>query len=118
MGNLQSFFESGKGQISVIAVIVVFFLLALIPPKNQKTPGRGADVKALTISALMVAAAIVLGQFKLFSMPQGGLDALLNKDPLDILAYQYDIVCNGVELSSGAVRNHDLDIMQATPRRT
>ena len=44
-------------------------------------------------------------------MPQGGLDALLNKDPLDILAYQYDIVCNGVELSSGAVRNHDLDIM-------
>lgn len=46
-----------------------------------------------------------------FSMPQGGLDALLNKDPLDILAYQYDIVCNGVELSSGAVRNHDLDIM-------
>lgn len=46
-----------------------------------------------------------------FSMPHGGLDALLNKDPLDILAYQYDIVCNGVELSSGAVRNHDLDIM-------
>ena len=46
-----------------------------------------------------------------FSMPQGGLSALLEKDPLDILAYQYDIVCNGVELSSGAVRNHDLDIM-------
>ncbi len=46
-----------------------------------------------------------------FSMPQGGLDALMNKNPLDILAYQYDIVCNGVELSSGAVRNHDLDIM-------
>lgn len=46
-----------------------------------------------------------------FSMPQGGLDALLNKDPLEILAYQYDIVCNGVELSSGAVRNHNLDIM-------
>ena len=46
-----------------------------------------------------------------FSMPQGGMDALLHKDPLDILAYQYDIVCNGVELSSGAVRNHDLDIM-------
>lgn len=46
-----------------------------------------------------------------FSMPQGGLDALMNKDPLDILAYQYDIVCNGVELSSGAVRNHDLAIM-------
>ena len=46
-----------------------------------------------------------------FSMPQGGLDALQNKNPLDILAYQYDIVCNGVELSSGAVRNHDLDTM-------
>ena len=42
-----------------------------------------------------------------FSMPQGGMDALLNKDPLDIYAYQYDLVCNGVELSSGAVRNHD-----------
>ena len=46
-----------------------------------------------------------------FSMPQGGLEALNEKDPLDILAYQYDIVCNGVELSSGAVRNHNLDIM-------
>lgn len=46
-----------------------------------------------------------------FSMPQGGMDALLNKDPEEILAYQYDIVCDGVELSSGAVRNHDLDIM-------
>lgn len=46
-----------------------------------------------------------------FSMPQGGLGALNNKNPLDILAYQYDIVCNGIELSSGAVRNHDLDIM-------
>lgn len=46
-----------------------------------------------------------------FSMPQGGLEALNEKDPLEILAYQYDIVCNGVELSSGAVRNHNLDIM-------
>lgn len=46
-----------------------------------------------------------------FSMPQGGLAALTEQNPLDILAYQYDIVCNGVELSSGAVRNHDLDIM-------
>jgi len=46
-----------------------------------------------------------------FSMPQGGLESLLEKDPLDINAYQYDIVCNGIELSSGAVRNHDLDIM-------
>ena len=46
-----------------------------------------------------------------FSMPQGGMDALLNKEPLDILAYQYDFVCNGVELLSGAVRNHEPDIM-------
>lgn len=47
-----------------------------------------------------------------FSMPQGGLEALNTKEPLDILAYQYDIVCNGVELSSGAVRNHDIEIMK------
>ena len=47
-----------------------------------------------------------------FSMPQGGIDALLNKDPLEIFAYQYDIVCNGVELSSGAVRNHNPEIMK------
>lgn len=47
-----------------------------------------------------------------FSMPQGGLEALKNQDPLDILAYQYDIVCNGIELSSGAVRNHDIEIME------
>ena len=46
-----------------------------------------------------------------FSMPQGGLQDLENKNPLDILAYQYDIVCNGIELSSGAVRNHDPEIM-------
>ncbi len=46
-----------------------------------------------------------------FSMPQGGMDDLLNKDPLDILAYQYDIVCNGTELSSGAVRNHSPELM-------
>lgn len=47
-----------------------------------------------------------------FSMPQGGLEALETKNPLEILAYQYDIVCNGVELSSGAVRNHDIEIMK------
>ena len=46
-----------------------------------------------------------------FSMPQGGLEALLNKNPLEILAYQYDLVCNGVELASGAVRNHQPEIM-------
>jgi aspartyl-tRNA synthetase len=47
-----------------------------------------------------------------FSMPQGGLEALDGKDPLDILAYQYDVVCNGVELSSGAIRNHKPEIME------
>ncbi len=46
-----------------------------------------------------------------FSMPQGGMDALLTRDPLDVLAYQYDIVCNGTELSSGAVRNHSPELM-------
>ena len=46
-----------------------------------------------------------------FSMPQGGMDSLMKKNPLDILAYQYDLVCNGVELSSGAIRNHVPDIM-------
>ncbi|HET6635827.1 MAG TPA: aspartate--tRNA ligase [Streptomyces sp.] len=46
-----------------------------------------------------------------FSMPQGGLEALRTKDPLDILAWQYDIVCNGVELSSGAIRNHEPEVM-------
>ena len=46
-----------------------------------------------------------------FSMPQGGMQALEHEDPLDLLAYQYDIVCNGIELSSGAIRNHRVDIM-------
>jgi len=46
-----------------------------------------------------------------FSMPQGEMEALETKDPLDILAYQYDIVCNGIELSSGAIRNHRPEIM-------
>ena len=45
------------------------------------------------------------------SIPQGGLEALENQNPLEILAYQYDMVCNGIELSSGAVRNHDIQIM-------
>ena len=47
-----------------------------------------------------------------FSMPQGGLETLLTQKPLDIKAYQYDLVCNGIELSSGAVRNHDIETME------
>ena len=47
-----------------------------------------------------------------FSMPQGGMEALLTKEPTEVLAYQYDLVCNGIELASGAVRNHDIDIMK------
>ena len=47
-----------------------------------------------------------------FSMPQGGMEALLGDDPTQVLAYQYDLVCNGIELASGAVRNHDVDIMK------
>ncbi len=47
-----------------------------------------------------------------FSMPQGGMDSLLNKAPTEVLAYQYDLVCNGIELASGAVRNHDIDVMK------
>ncbi len=47
-----------------------------------------------------------------FSMPQGGMEALLGEDPTEVLAYQYDLVCNGIELASGAVRNHDIDIMK------
>ena len=47
-----------------------------------------------------------------FSMPQGGMDALLNKNPLDILAYQYDFVCNGYEMASGGVRNHSPEILR------
>lgn len=46
-----------------------------------------------------------------FSLPQGGLDALLHKNPFDIVAYQYDLVCNGYEMLSGAVRNHDPELM-------
>ena len=47
-----------------------------------------------------------------FSMPQGGMESLTTKKPEDILAYQFDFVCNGIEMASGAVRNHDLDIMK------
>jgi aspartyl-tRNA synthetase len=46
-----------------------------------------------------------------FSMPQGGMKSLIEKDPLDVLAWQFDIVCNGIELSSGAIRNHKRDLM-------
>ena len=60
---------------------------------------------------LFVNVSLTAGIFDPFSMPQGGLEALENKNPLDILAYQYDLVCNGVELSSGAIRNHLPEVM-------
>lgn len=68
--NLQGFFESALGQAAVILIIAVFFLLIVIPTGKQK--GQKADPKALTISALLIALAVGLGQLKLFEMPYGG----------------------------------------------
>lgn len=67
--NLQGFFESALGQAAVILIIAVFFLLIVIPTGKQK--GQKADPKALTISALLIALAVGLGQLKLFEMPYG-----------------------------------------------
>jgi len=84
--NMQGFFESTTGQIAVVCIIVVFFLLILIPNKEQRQNKR-VDIKAMTISALMVAIALVLGQFKLFSMPQGGSVTPLSMLPIVLCAY-------------------------------
>ena len=61
---------------------------------------------------LFVNVSLTAGIFDPFSMPQGGMEALNSKDPLDILAFQYDAVCNGYEMASGAVRNHNPEIMK------
>lgn len=82
--NLQGFFESPTGQIVTVCVIVVLFLLILIPGKNQN---NNADTKALTVSALMIALAIGLGQLKLFQMPQGGTVTVFSMLPVVLCGY-------------------------------
>jgi thiamine transporter len=84
--DLQGFMESTRGQIIVICFIIVLFLLILIPRKDQKN-NRKADVKGMTISALMIAIAMVLGQIKLFSMPQGGAVTPFSMLPIALCAY-------------------------------
>lgn len=83
--NLQGFFESTMGQIIVIAVIAVFFIIIVIPNKEEK--GKKADVKALTISALMIALSLGLNQIILFKMPQGGSITLLSMLPIALCSY-------------------------------
>ena len=79
---MQAFFESSTGKIVVIAVIVVLLLLIMLGGKDKKT-----DVRALTVSALMIALATVLGQIKLFEMPQGGSVTLLSILPIAVCGY-------------------------------
>lgn len=80
--NLQGFFESTTGQIITIGIIVIFFILILIPEKNKKP-----DVKALTISALMIALSVGLGFIKLFDMPYGGSITALSMLPIMLCGY-------------------------------
>jgi len=82
--NLQSFFESTRGQVIVIAVIIVFFIIIILPKKGSD---KRVDTKALTISALMIALSLGLGQIKLFSMPQGGSITALSMLPIALCAY-------------------------------
>lgn len=84
--NLQGFFESTTGQAIVIGLIVIFFIIILIPSKEQRREKR-VDVKSLTISALMVAIALVLGMFQLFRMPQGGAITPLSMLPIALCSY-------------------------------
>ena len=82
MNNLQSFFESTAGQASVVAVIVIILLLILRGGKEKKT-----DTKALTVSSLLIALSMILGQIKLFEMPQGGSVTLLSILPIVLCGY-------------------------------
>ena len=82
MGKLQSFFESTSGQITVVAIILLLLFLILRGGKEKK-----ADLKALTISALMIALSIILGQIKLFEMPQGGSVTLMSILPIVLCGY-------------------------------
>lgn len=83
--NLQGFFESALGQAAVILIIAVFFLLIVIPTGKQK--GQKADPKALTISALLIALAVGLGQLKLFEMPYGGTVTVFSMLPIALCGY-------------------------------
>lgn len=83
--NLQGFFESTAGQLVTVGVIIIFFLVILLPGKNEK--GKKVDVKALTISALLIALALGLGQIKLFEMPQGGGVTAFSMLPIVLCAY-------------------------------
>lgn len=83
--NLQGFFESRTGQGVTIGVIILLFILILIPDKNSKN--KKADAKALTTSAILIALAMVLGQIKLFRMPQGGSITALSMLPIALCAY-------------------------------
>lgn len=83
--NLQGFLESTMGQIITIIVMVLIFVMILIPNKNDKA--KKPDVKAMTISALMIALALGLGQIKLFNMPQGGSVTLLSMLPIVLCGY-------------------------------
>ena len=80
---MQAFFESTAGKATVIAVIVVLLLLIMIGGKNEKK----TDVRALTVSALMIALATVLGQIKVFEMPQGGAVTLFSILPIAVCGY-------------------------------
>lgn len=83
--NLQGFFESTLGQAAVIVVIAVFFLLIVIPTGKQK--GQKPDAKTLTISALLIALAVGLGQLKLFEMPYGGTVTVFSMLPIALCGY-------------------------------
>ena len=83
--NLQGFFESTLGQVVTIGIIAVFFLLILIPNKDQKK--NRADTKAVTLSALMVALATGLGMLKLFEMPYGGTVTVFSMLPIVLCGY-------------------------------
>ncbi len=83
--NLQGFFESTLGQAIVILIIAVFFLLIVIPTGKQK--GKKADPKTITISALLIALAVGLGQLKLFEMPYGGTVTVFSMLPIALCGY-------------------------------
>ena len=83
--NLQGFFESTLGQVVTIGIIAIFFLLILMPTKNQKN--KRADTKAVTLSALMVALATGLGMLKLFEMPYGGTVTFFSMLPIVLCGY-------------------------------